>query len=114
MTEQEICESYRKAEYKAKQVSILAQLTLKPASEIKEILKRNGYMVPEVKHRKPKTEEAKSAAVEETKSLPTAVLITITEKIDSLDKQITDLDKLKNDLMEQLSDLTAFLESYGG
>lgn len=63
MTEYQICEDYRRAKFKAKQVHILAELNLVGKKEIVDILKRNGLAVnlrrnnPEKSNRKETAEQ---------------------------------------------------------
>ena len=52
--ELDICKEYREAKNKAEQIEILAQLNCCNVEEIKAILKKHGYEVPERKKRGPK------------------------------------------------------------
>ena len=60
MTDGEICESYRTAKDKNKQIPIIAQLSAKPKEEVIAILEANGYIVDgRLKKRKLPAEMAK-------------------------------------------------------
>lgn len=61
--ELDICKEYREAKNKSEQIEILAQLNCCDVEEIKEILKKHGYEVPECKKRGPKAGTKKAKPV---------------------------------------------------
>ena len=116
MTEEEICRSYRQAYSPSKQIKVLAELNCCKDSDIKQILKDNGYMKkqgrPSTEPEKPlskaerllkavndEREEVKEALKPTAKIedivkkpyLPEAVRIALENQIIAINKQIIDL-----------------------
>lgn len=127
MTEEEICRSYRQAYSPSKQIKVLAELNCCKESDIKQILKDNGYMKkqgrPSTEPEKPlsKAERLLKAVNDEREEVKEALKPTV--KIEdivkkpyipeavriALENQIMALNKQINDLQAQRGEIEHFL-----
>lgn len=136
MTEQEVVKKYIQAQYKTRQVKILAELNGCSTATIEGILKKNGITFPPVKGPKTKEEQElynkimneesisqmviKKPVIVDTKpettptvnikkNIPDAVRTLIENRIYEIDKCLDDLERQRNALNIEMQELTAFM-----
>lgn len=112
MTEYEICQSYREALNKTKQISILAELNACEKKAIIEIIHRNGDMVPGEK-----SMNKKAAVPDKTKVVKNTINKTVESilinKLYEIEAEIKEIECQKKKLEEQYTDIAVFLGTKG-
>lgn len=105
MTNSEICKEFREAKNQKLQIGILADRNLRSKDEIIKILIKSGEDLSCMKPKEKKQqEEIKS---KEAKTLPDLVLEALYEKMEQIDKQITEKEN-------EYRQIVAFIQNYGG
>lgn len=94
MGENEICREYRTAKNKKQQIYILADLNCCKPQEIMNVLIDNGEAIQPRKKRKiPDKESLSKQEKQKTTGLPPEVEGALYEKLDSLDKEIKEIER---------------------
>ena len=127
MSEKEIVRSYLKAQYKSRQVKILADLNTCSTATIEGIIKKNGIPYPPVKGAKSKAEhEAYEKIMSEElnkqpiitkplatpkikKIVPDAVANLVRQRIIDLDCMLQELEEKRKAFLEEAIELREFM-----
>ena len=126
MSENEIVKSYIKAQYKTRQVKILAELNTCSTATIEGILRKNGITYPPVKGAKSKAEHevyekimneelnkpiiTKPLATPEVKKIvPDAVANLVRQRIIDLDCMLQELDEKRKAFLAEATELREFM-----
>ena len=111
MTNEEIIREYRGAKNKKEQIKILADLNTCDTNTIKEILAAGGEAVARPYKRSEKPEEKKAAKTEK-QELPTAVIKSLTMRINELGAAITLQEAKIEELKQERKDIENFLNTH--
>lgn len=112
MTNEEIVREYSSSKDKRKQINILAQLNTCDASQIREILEAAGVEMPKRKYTKAKPEEKPKKAKTESEELPTAIIKSLTMRINEIGAAITLQEAKIEELKQEQKDIKDFLTAH--
>ena len=118
MKPSEILQSYENAQYKTKQIGILAELNACSKDEITEILKEMGAELPKRKYQK-KEEPAKEPEkkkwedpelLPEPREIPQSIQLVLYERLDVLDAKIKEYTQGKENAEKEYMEIVEFLK----
>jgi len=118
MKPSEILQSYENAQYKTKQIGILAELNACSKEEITEILKEMGAELPKRKYQK-KEELAKEPEkkewedpelLPEPREIPQSIQLVLYERLDVLDAKIKEYTQGKESAEKEYMEIVEFLK----
>ena len=118
MKPSEILQSYENAQYKTKQIGILAELNACSKDEITEILKEMGAELPKRKYQK-KEEPAKEPEkkeweepelLPEPKEIPQSIQLVLYNRLDELDAKIKEYTEGKENAEKEYMEIVEFLK----
>ena len=118
MKPSEILQSYENAQYKTKQIGILAELNACSKDEITEILKEMGAELPKRKYQK-KEELAKEPEkkewedpelLPEPREIPQSIQLVLYERLDVLDAKIKEYTQGKENAEKEYMEIVEFLK----
>ena len=118
MKPSEILQSYENAQYKTKQIGILAELNACSKDEITEILKEMGAELPKRKYQK-KEELAKEPEkkewedpelLPEPREIPQSIQLVLYERLDVLDAKIKEYTQGKESAEKEYMEIVEFLK----
>lgn len=118
MKPSEILQSYENAQYKTKQIGILAELNACSKDEITEILKEMGAELPKRKYQK-KEEPAKEPKkkeweepelLPEPKEIPQSIQLVLYNRLDELDAKIREYTEGKENAEKEYMEIVEFLK----
>ena len=109
MTNEEIIKSYKEAKDKKKQIKILADLNTCDANIIKEILIEAA---PRVYKRAAKKPEEKKTAKTAEQELPTAIIKSLTMRMNEIGAAITLQEAKIEELKQERQDIADFLATH--
>ena len=118
MKPSEILQSYENAQYKTKQIGILAELNACSKDEITEILKEMGAELPKRKYQK-KEEPAKEPEkkeweepelLPEPKEIPQSIQLVLYNRLDVLDAKIKEYTQGKENAEKEYMEIVEFLK----
>ena len=120
MKPSEILQSYENAQYKTKQIGILAELNACSKDEITEILKEMGAELPKRKYQKKEEpakepekkewEEPKLKALPEPREIPQSIQLVLYERLDVLDAKIREYTQGKESAEKEYMEIVEFLK----
>lgn len=118
MKPSEILQSYENAQYKTKQIGILAELNACSKDEITEILKEMGAELPKRKYQKkeePEKEPEKKEWEEpellpEPKEIPQSIQLVLYNRLDELDAKIREYTRGKENAEKEYMEIVEFLK----
>lgn len=118
MKPSEILQSYENAQYKTKQIGILAELNACSKDEITEILKEMGAELPKRKYQK-KEETAKEPKkkeweepelLPEPREIPQSIQLVLYNRLDELDAKIKEYTEGKENAEKEYMEIVEFLK----
>lgn len=118
MKPSEILQSYENAQYKTKQIGILAELNACSKDEITEILKEMGAELPKRKYKK-KEEPAKEPEKKEwedpelfpePREIPQSIQLVLYNRLDELDAKIKEYTEGKENAEKEYMEIVEFLK----
>lgn len=120
MKPSEILQSYENAQYKTKQIGILAELNACSKDEITEILKEMGAELPKRKYQKKEEptkepekkewEEPELKALPEPREIPQSIQLVLYERLDVLDAKIREYTQGKENAEKEYMEIVEFLK----
>lgn len=120
MKPSEILQSYENAQYKTKQIGILAELNACSKDEITEILKEMGAELPKRKYQKKEEpekepekkewEEPELKALPEPKEIPQSIQLVLYNRLDELDAKIREYTQGKENAEKEYMEIVEFLK----
>lgn len=119
MKPSEILQSYQNAQYKTKQIGILAELNACSKEDIEEILKQMGAELPKRKYQKKEEPAAEPIREPEKKTweepkmeqpgIPELIMNILLEKMEELDAKLANIEKEKKQYESQYLEIAKFM-----
>ena len=118
MKPSEILQSYENAQYKTKQIGILAELNACSKDEITEILKEMGAELPKRKYQKKEEPEKEPEKKEwedpellpEPREIPQSIQLVLYNRLDELDAKIREYAQGKENAEREYMEIVEFLK----
>ncbi|SCY04113.1 hypothetical protein [Butyrivibrio sp. INlla14] len=116
MKPSEILQSYENAQYKTKQIGILAELNACSKEEITEILKEMGAELLKRKYQKKEEKEPEKKEWEEPellpepREIPQSIQLVLYERLDVLDAKIREYTQGKENAEKEYMEIVEFLK----
>lgn len=108
MTKSEIARSYRESKNRNAQIGILAEMNLCSIEEIREVLVETGEIKAKGKKATPVVREKEKTVM--GKKVPESILNFAYDKLDTIEKEIKDLEKLLKEKESEYKEIADFLD----